>query len=414
MEGHDDQHGEGPQAVEGGEPATLEGGDDRTPLSSLVTVHALPLVRRSASPARPAHWRGGHPAITGAGPAGRPATGHPGEGIAPSASGGTGQTGPVTGDHGPFDEWVVVDWSASSRPSTGADSVWIAHATAARAPSVDTVNPPTRARAVDHVEALVAEATTRGRTVLVGWDFSFGYPASFARRLVGRPVVTGDRPWRRTWRRLAELSRDGADNANNRFDVADLINRQSGVRFFWGRPQHPRFDHLAALPPRDQVPDRLSPNPCRRLRVTEEHAGPGIRSGWQLYGAGSVGGQVLTGLPWLERLLGVLGDAVAVWPFETGFGPRPLDRPDRARAVRDGRPLRPTVLLAEMWPPAFTRGRALTGVRDEAQVRATAEAVAGLTAGEWAHWLRPATVAELGPAARRRVLEEEGWILGVP
>jgi hypothetical protein len=338
-------------------------------------------------------------------------TGHPGEGIAPSGAAGSGQTGPVTGDRGPFDEWIVVDWSASSRPSTGADSVWVAHGVAGKR-AVDTVNPSTRTGALDHVGALVAGARDRGRTVLVGWDFSFGYPASFARWSAG-PTAPGARPWRRTWQRLTEMGRDGADNENNRFAVADSINRHSGIRFFWGRPQHPRFEQLSALPPRDHVPDGLAPNPCGRLRITEAHAGRGIRSGWQLYGAGSVGGQVLTGLPRLEGLLESLGDAVAVWPFETGFGPCPLDGPDPDRAVRDGRRLRPTVLLAEMWPPAFTRGRTLDGFRDQAQVRATVEAVAGLDAASWAAWLSPGPVGPLGPGARRRVLDEEGWILGV-
>ena len=323
----------------------------------------------------------------------------------------------MTGRGGLFDEWMVVDWSARSRPATGADSVWIAHGRGSGPGSITAVNPPTRTAALDHVGAVVAEARTRGRTVLIGWDFSFGYPWSFARYLdagPSGPAGPGPRPaWRATWSALAGLVEDGPDNANNRFAVADRINRTTGIRFFWGRPHHQRFDHLEALPPTDRLPDGLAPNPCRRLRLTEEQAGPGIRPGWQLYGAGSVGGQVLTGLPRLEQLLAGLGDAVAVWPFETGFGPRPLDRPDPGRARRDGRVLRPSVLLAEMWPPAFARGRTWTGVRDQAQVRATVEALSGLDADGWADWLSPRSAAALGPGPRRRVLDEEGWILGV-
>ena len=108
-----------------------------------------------------------------------------------------------------------------------------------------------------------------------------------------------------------------------------------------------------------------------------------------------------------------MGDAVAVWPFETGFGPRPLDHPEPGRARRDGRPLRPSVLLAEMWPPAFARGRPWTGVRDQAQVRATVEALSALDGAGWGEWLSPRSAAALDPVARHRVLEEEGWILGV-
>jgi hypothetical protein len=196
---------------------------------------------------------------------------------------------------------------------------------------------------------------------------------------------------------------DGADNENNRFAVADELNRRSATRLFWGRPKTPRFDGLRWLPPTDTVPEGLAPNPCPSLRLTELMAGRGIRSNFQLFGGVTVGGQVLTGIPWLARLAGHL-DSAAVWPFETGFVADPLE---------GGGPRARRVVFAELWPTLFGPPDQRGSVRDEGQVLTALDACAQLDGTGWASWFDPEAVRLLPAHRRREVLSEEGWILGV-
>jgi len=313
-----------------------------------------------------------------------------------------------------FDEVVVVDFSASSVPVTGANSIWVGHGATAAA-RVATANPPTRRAALAHVDRLLGAAAARGSTVLVAVDFSLGYPAGFTactQALVAH--LPGEPAWLRTWRLIDHLVDDGPDNANNRFAAADRMNRSTGVRLFWGRPATPAYAVLDALPPTDVVPAPLRPNPCAPLRVAERLAGRGIRSNFQLFGGVTVGGQVLVGIPWLLRLLERFRPEVAVWPFETGF----VDDPLAGRGTR--------VVVAELWPSLFVphggrspggSGRSGSGrpgaVRDEVQVVAGVEACLARDRTGWARWFDPASAAALGGAERASVLTEEGWILGV-
>ncbi len=109
-----------------------------------------------------------------------------------------------------FDRVVVVDWSASSRPVRGRDSIWIATADAGSG-DIRTTNPATRSDACGELD----ELCRRPGTTLLGVDFSLGYPAGTARAL----RLNGT-PWRAMWSLLAELVIDADDNANNRFEVA--------------------------------------------------------------------------------------------------------------------------------------------------------------------------------------------------
>ena len=115
-------------------------------------------------------------------------------------------------------------------PRIGRDSIWICR----RCGDHETlVNPPTRHAA----KALLAEwlmaAQASDERVLVGFDFPLGYPAGFAARL----GLSGP-PWRAVWDEIAGLITDDERNRNNRFDVADALNRRvSGGGFpFWGCP----------------------------------------------------------------------------------------------------------------------------------------------------------------------------------
>ena len=90
-----------------------------------------------------------------------------------------------------FDAHVMVDWSASSSPKTGVDSIWIAGL------HPQPVNPATRQEALDLLADRLSDLVAQGKTVLLGVDFALGYPQGFAARLdTKRP------DWQAVWRRL--------------------------------------------------------------------------------------------------------------------------------------------------------------------------------------------------------------------
>lgn len=274
-----------------------------------------------------------------------------------------------------FDRVVVVDWSASSRPKRGRDSIWIA---VLDGDGVSTTNPATRAAAAVALDDLCRRS---GRTLL-GVDFSLGYPVGTASAL-GLSGV----PWRATWELLTALIVDTDDNTNNRFEVAAELNARvgAGPGPFWGCPSSRRSEMLSTT--------KVDPTPMDEWRRVERRLRRrGLRpfSSWQLLGAGSVGSQSLLGIPRLQRLERVLIAAdrtVDVWPF-TCVGPPTAD-----------------VVIAEVWPSLHPHPERPTGrVRDELQVIHTAQRLArDLDLGVW-------SVADAGH--RKSVRGEEGWIAG--
>jgi len=299
-----------------------------------------------------------------------------------------------------FDAYLMVDWSGAGVPARGRDSIWIAHArrrgTALEVS--DPLNAPTRDLAARHLAEVIDAHLAGADRVLVGFDFAFGYPSGFARAL--RLRGTGP-AWRRTWAALAELVRDDADNANNRFAVAAALNRRLGrpPGPFWccparavgaaletTRPAFPFRARSAASLPEYREADR-------RLRA----GGRYVQSVWKLYTAGSVGSQTLLGIPRVAalRFNARRADVSRVWPFE---------------AASPGRH-RPFVLHVEIWPGMVPLGRALHPVKDAAQVLTMVRSLAVRDAvGELrAELERPRHLAEAQTAA---CLDEEGWILG--
>jgi hypothetical protein len=91
-----------------------------------------------------------------------------------------------------FDRYVTVDWSASNRPKTGKDSVWICSLGDDGEPSV--TNPPTRRTAEAAVRDLLVDAVESGERVLTGFDFPYAYPIGFAAAL-----GLDGQPWRAVW-----------------------------------------------------------------------------------------------------------------------------------------------------------------------------------------------------------------------
>ncbi|MHA1565860.1 MAG: cobalamin biosynthesis protein CbiG, partial [Alphaproteobacteria bacterium] len=115
-----------------------------------------------------------------------------------------------------FDAYVMVDWSAAARPCHGADSIWWAWVQ--RQGGTCTLrqreNPRTRAMAMEQLADLLGGLADEGCRVLAGFDFPFGYPAGFGKRL----GLAGQTIWQATWSLLDRLIEDGDDNGNNRFD----------------------------------------------------------------------------------------------------------------------------------------------------------------------------------------------------
>lgn len=273
-----------------------------------------------------------------------------------------------------FDRFVAIDWSAAGRRTTGSNSIWIAELV--HDGEVQLSNVPTRREAGKVLEQIIE----RDERVLIGVDVCLGYPCGTAEVL----GLTGD-PWRSTWRTIAELSSDDARNANNRFEVAALLNRRAGggAGPFWGCPNDDRAPDLLRTKP--------SASELSEFRLTEaqlRRRGHHPKSAWQLFGAGSVGGQTLTMLPILYRMLRVID----VWPFTTG-----LKMPSSSRVV-----------VAEVWPSLFVTEIPDGVVPDAAQVAASVEALrAAAVSGALAAWFTP-DVPDIDG-----VVSEEGWILGV-
>jgi precorrin-8X/cobalt-precorrin-8 methylmutase len=285
-----------------------------------------------------------------------------------------------------FDTFVMVDWSAASVPRTGRDSIWICW----HAPGGERlVNPATRSGAKAMLAEWLAAALANGERVLMGFDFPFGYPVGFANRL-----GLAGLPWRAVWDEIARLLTDDAYNSNNRFDVAAVLNeRISGGRFpFWGCPAHPVRTSLGPKHHRSHEQHGLA-----ERRLIDEYMA-GAQPCWKLLGAGSVGGQVLTGIPVVRALRDDprWSDELRIWPFETGLSVRP-----------EG-----SVVLAEVYPSLWSVPAMANAPKDAAQVRTVARYFAERNrAGELGALF--AGDPELTLEQRACVETEEAWTLGV-
>ena len=291
-----------------------------------------------------------------------------------------------------FDTHIVVDWSARSRPSPAKptrDAIW--WAVARDGVVARPVYVRTRHAAITRLAKLIAAERAARRRVLVGFDFPFGYPTGVSRHLTGRACAYA------LWDWLAERIVDDEHNANNRYAVAAEINRRyPGVGPCWGRP---------ATWPYPDVPTRAHARTHREAlpaerRIADKHA-KGAKTVWQLAYTGSVGSQVLLGIPALRRLRTSpsIAAGIAVWPFEGG-----LAVPDKP------------VVLVELYPSLLRTAVARYGrrgeIHDRAQVRVNARAFASLDAdGGLAPLFRGSPA--LTPPERRLIETEEAWVLGV-
>jgi len=304
-----------------------------------------------------------------------------------------------------FDSYVMVDWSASTVPVHGRNSIWICKwerrwGQALEPDHLPTLNPHTRSEAVDIVRAFLHQQAAARRRTLVGFDFAYGYPSGFAAAL---GLEDEGQPWRKTWQRLAHSLHDTTRNGNNRFELAARINEIIGhlPGPFWGHhPAWPANAHLSMHNPGFpfSAGDGVVLSEFRRseLALQPEHHPHTV---WKLFGAGPVGGQVLVGLPVIKELRDdlYLRDESVVWPFEA----------EDWLAKRS----RPLVVHAEIWPRVVPEPLPAGDVPDQQQVRGLVAYFSHLDDDDC---LLPLfrLPFQLPPHEKREVLAEEGWTLG--
>jgi precorrin-8X/cobalt-precorrin-8 methylmutase len=312
-----------------------------------------------------------------------------------------------------FDAYLMVDWSGgNSRRSEKQDCIWIAHGPAT-VTCPNTFSPPSRTEAERIIRSLLQSIVTSNGRVLLCADFGYGYPAGFA-SLLQKFVPTGLPPWRTVWEYLTEQVQDDLrtkpsakpTNCSNRFEVANAINAAvSSPSFrgpFWSLYKSGAY---ACVPQkRPTQPFTCATAKIASLRITDGRAKSDTP--FRLFGTGSVGSQVLTGIPRLHsiRFDPRVARCSAVWPFETGWAPATGLWPDPELRV----------LHAEIYP-SLRRESLTDTIKDRGQVRAM-----------W-HWARDLDRKNLlvkefaippgitsGSQEDIVIRSEEGWILGCP
>lgn len=299
-----------------------------------------------------------------------------------------------------FDAYIMVDWSAAAKPSLGANSIWIGIlAKDARLKlQYRGVNIDTRLKARAFIEDMVAKLTKRGDKVLIGFDFSLGFPAGTAAAL--GLDTSAQAPWQATYAHLASKLKDKPDNSNARYAIAAGLNYAiSKSAFpFWGAPARDVVSTLSATRPDydgGSLPEyRICENYLKEKKIGQP------KSVWQLAYTGSVGSQTLTGIPHVHALRQAWPTS-RIWPFELGteaLSAEALEGID--------------VVMAEIYPSLVKAKPEKGEVADEAQVREIARHYADLD--EKGRLVAAfSTAKSLSPEQNRHITEEEGWILGV-
>ena len=287
------------------------------------------------------------------------------------------------------DRYLIVDWSAANTPKLGKDSIWICEARRqGKSVALETpINIPTRAQAIEIFQNQAEQTIKMGQRLFAGFDFPFGYPAGTTSILTG--TATGTANWASLWKKLHANIDDNDHNQSNRFDLAAEWNRQKfETPMYWGAPHQHHYD---GLPHKKPVGDAFSAQEMRIVEMVQRPA----KSVWQLAYSGAVGSQAMLGMARLEGVRQALGQACAVWPFETAFTEN-LIKP---------------IILAEVYPSMFSVTTRAGEVKDAAQVRNVAALFARADInGELLRLMSAPPI--LSTSSKTKVLREEGWIVG--
>ena len=306
-----------------------------------------------------------------------------------------------------FDAYIMVDWSAAAKPTTGANSIWIGMLIkdARLNLKFQAKNPSTRFEARQFLQDIIARLHARGDKVLLGFDFPLGYPKGTAAALGlhgGAPNKAAP-PWASIHDLLTTKVKEKPDNFNARYALAASLNYTitGGPAPFWGAGSvKDVVSTLSKTKPDYDAVDLSEFRLCERVVKTQKLARPS--SAWQLAGIGAVGSQALLGIPVVQALRTQF-EGARVWPFEapkvgethqTEWGQDPL-------------------LIAEIYPslrPVKAQG---TEVLDEKQVEAMCHYFAEADRSRGLADMLNAPNFIGGAEEKQAVLTEEGWILGV-
>ena len=297
-----------------------------------------------------------------------------------------------------FQAYVMVDWSSASTPKTGKDSIWIGvmKRDIRFRPTFEAFNPATRAEAEAKLGEVMGELRRKNERALIGFDFPLGYPRGTAKALKLK-----DDGWAGMWAFLAANVVDKPNNTNNRFAVANKMNRlmTDAARPFWGAPASDAQTWLSTTKPAEHGAD-LPPVSRQAELATQGKGKAGAKTVWQLMGAGSVGGQVITGIPAVKRLADELGDKALVWPMQSGWKALTPADLDGKQAV-----------LVEIYPSLQDCKAEPGEVPDRCQVRTLCELYVRLDEqGRLGELF--AAPKDASPELIETVEREEGWILG--
>lgn len=304
----------------------------------------------------------------------------------------------------PFDHFIIIDWSARKAPSPAKpsrDAIWLADGSASSKGAKGRSAPirlryfRTRQAAIQHLQQRLQRLHKSGKRVLVGLDFSFGYPKGLAKAL----RLETETAWQSIWAELHRLIEDGPLNQNNRFQVAAEFNRRlkASLGPFWGVTSGQSGIFLGARKDFSfPVKVRKKISLTEKRLVEQRHSG--LQSSWKLAYTGSVGSQALLGIPYIYQLRFLSGDQFGlpqVWPFDTG-----LQYPQSGQ-----------IIFAEIWPSLVPRPRK-DAIPDREQVKV------------YLQWLRDEQQAgrlvrhfqgptDLSSEERQQVTQHEGWVLGI-
>ncbi len=297
-----------------------------------------------------------------------------------------------------FDAYIIVDWSAASKPVRGPNSIWIAIyvGTGGTQFRMSTHNPSTRLEARDLILEQAQSLIARGSRVLLGFDFAMGYPYGTAKALgLGGPSP----PWKRMQDHLASQTTEQADNSNTRFQHAAAMNAAMTGRPhpFWGATKT-KVSETLSMKKGDFKSDLSLPEhrKCERWIRANFKANP--KSVWQLTGIGSVGSQSLLGIPTLAYVKEHI-DGAQIWPFETGF-----------HALTPNDLKNTSCVLAEIYPSTVKITPKTGETVDEIQVKTLSKHLESLdSAGILASAFGPPD--SISDREIHKITTEEGWIL---
>lgn len=297
-----------------------------------------------------------------------------------------------------FDAYIIVDWSASAKPVSGANSIWVGILAQDKRRNFKftATNPKTRLEAREIISETITRFVARGDKVLAGFDFALGYPAGTAAAI---GLSKANKPaWYVMHKHLAANVEERLDNSNQRFALAAEMNKviTAGPHPFWGAPKR-------------NIANTLSPKKgnfasggLREHRFAEAwvkstfKANP--KSVWQLLGAGAVGSQALLGIPTVHALRANIQNS-QIWPFETGL--KPLTQKDLETV---------SCVFAEIYPSTIQTRPEKGEILDRAQVRILANHLQILDSrGELAEAFGPPNSLEREKIPQ--IIGEEGWIL---